>query len=127
MIGIRVTNRGSYKCVYCTHKSWKRQGPAEEHVLKFHEKEMLKQDAANLELELKIAQNKPPATKIVEKVVYKDKPEPPKPKFFPVGAVFCLGCQVVIRNCSIPRGQTIENTPHSECGNVMLRPVREIQ
>lgn len=120
--GVKVIRGGRYGCEFCTHKSWKQLASAVSHVQEYHPKDS---EIAQLKRDLKKEQNKPPQLKIEEKVVYKEKPQP---KYWsePIAA-FCGTCHVVMTGTKIPRGQTIENTPHSVCGTTALQLVKEIQ
>ena len=111
-VGLRMNTRGNYSCLFCAHKSWKSESYGITHVENKHPKER----ADLLAKKLQEAQSKPPRVEYRdrERVVYKDKPEP---KYWEGSyTLFCTTCKTVSTGCRIPRGQTIEETPHNVCG-----------
>lgn len=115
-----VNRRGRYTCPFCDHKSWKSRAAAVSHIKDHHPKDA---EIDRLEKELAMLERQKPKEVVKEKVVYKEKPEP---KYYWVSA-YCENCQIVYHPTGIPRGQTVENTPHSVCGNKTLKPVKEIR
>lgn len=122
MIGLRINTRGRYQCTFCTHRSWKLKAAAKSHVQRYHFTE-LAAETERLEAEVRKLQDRP--ARVIEKVVYRDPPKPAKPEFWRTTA-YCDTCKVVITNIGIPRGQNLEETPHSNCGTKMLKLVKEI-
>jgi hypothetical protein len=119
-VGLEYTSRGNYKCLFCTHKVWKREQPAITHVETHH----IKERAALLLEKLKEAQSKPPRVEYREKVVYKD---PPKPKYQDTRIdIFCPHCLIVNTGVRLPTGQTINDTPHSGCNLTGMYMVAKI-
>ena len=121
MVGFTLNNRGRYKCDFCDHATYKTWGGAHNHVTDRHPTELA---LAEKDAEIERLKNRP--EKVVEKVVYKDKP---KPKYWYIengGGIYCESCKIVQMRVGIPEGQTIENTPH-ECGNRTLKLVLEVR
>lgn len=108
MTGIRINKRGNYACEFCDHSSWKQRAAAENHVQREHPEQL---KIAELEQQLKRERLKKQTVQTVEKVVYKEKP---KPKYT-YHDVCCVNCRLAFHT-GIPFGQTIEETPHSDCG-----------
>lgn len=135
MIGYTVNNRGRYKCDFCDHRTYKTHGGVMAHIETNHF-DLYQFRKANAELERTIAENErtiarlksqPPKVEVREKVVYKDRPEP---KFWYIengGGIYCETCKIVQMRVGIPNGQTIENTPHGQCGNRTLKLVLEVR
>lgn len=131
MTGIRTMGNGRYKCIFCSHKSYKRQADALTHVHNNHELELA--NATIEEMRGTIARLKKQPPKVVEKerVVYRDPPAKKEPEYWYVRkygmeGIYCSTCKQVQTGVGIPVGQTIENTPHS-CGNRTLMPVVEVR
>lgn len=122
MVGITVNSRGRYKCDFCNHTTYKTWGGAHNHVTDRHPNELA---LAEKDAEIERLKNRPP--KVVEKVVYKDRPAEKEKKYWYIkngGGIYCETCKVVEMRVGIPEGQTIENTPHT-CGNRTLKLVLE--
>lgn len=113
MVGAHTVRGGRYKCDFCEHTSYKTVAGIQAHLKDqhLHSLRLAEKDA-----EITRLKNQPPkiktVEKVVEKVVYKTKPDP---KYW-YHSVFCTACRVVIPGAGIPYGQTIETTPHSSCG-----------
>lgn len=122
MVGFSLNNKGRYKCDYCDHKSYKTWGGANNHVLAEHQAE---HDLVLAKNEIARLKARPPEVK--ERVVYKDKPQPEYWYIENNGGVYCETCRIVQMRVGIPAGQTIENTPHSPCGNRTLKLVLEVK
>lgn len=119
-VGLKYTSQGNYKCLFCTHKVWKREEPASKHVMTKHPVER----ADLLAEKLKEAQNKPPRIEYKERVVYKDRPEPDyKDKQV---NVFCDTCCVVMTDVRLPKNHTIHTTSCNYCGCTTLKIVHKI-
>lgn len=123
-VGLQYTNHGNYKCLFCNHKVWKRADPGIKHVTDKH----LAERAELLAKQLEEAQNKQPLIKYRERVVYKDKPTSEK-KYWegPSVIIFCETEQIVYQHISMPRGQSIEETPCHGCGTRTLKLVKELR
>lgn len=128
MTGYHTIRGGRFKCDFCDHKSYKTLSGILNHVQGSHELEVAKATADGLREELQRERNKAPKIKTVEKIVYKEKPEPKYwyTKTVGIAGIYCSSCKQVILNPGIPTGQTIENTPH-QCGNRTLFPVVEVK
>lgn len=125
MIGYHTTNRGRYKCDWCDQRSYKTLGGISTHINSHHATELakaLETQVSELQTALRRAESKPPKIVEREKVVYKDKPDP---KYWNHG-VYCTACRIAYRSVGVPFGQTIESTPHSNCGTRSLLPVNEV-
>lgn len=120
MIGIHETKQHNWRCDFCSHTSWKTQTGALNHAEREHPKDLRIQ---RLAYDLERERNKAPKIEVREKVVYRDAP---KPKYW-YRTVYCSTCKIVLTGAGIPREQTIENTPHSDCGNRTLMLVTEIR
>lgn len=114
MTGFSLNTRNRYKCNLCDHKSYKTWSGANNHVEKEHSKDL---ELANALQEITRLKNQPPQVK--ERIVYK---EETKPEYWE-HAIFCIACKEVMAGGRIPRGQTIEQTPHSRCGTKSLVPI----
>lgn len=125
MTGYTQNTRGRYKCDFCDHKTYKTVSGIITHVQGSHALELAEATAEALRAELQRERNKPPKVEVKERVVYRDPPEPKKPEYWNA-TLYCSTCQIVFSS-GIPRGQTIETTPHSTCGTKALMRVREIQ
>ena len=121
MVGYRSNNRGNYKCEFCGHPTYKTIAGIERHLKDqhLHSWQLAKKDA-----EIARLKNQPP--KIEERVVYRDPPAEPKKQKYWYRSVYCATCKLVMTGAGIPVGQTVENTPHSLCGNRTLMLVTEI-
>lgn len=119
MTGYHTTNRGRYKCDFCTQRSYKTVSGILNHVNKLHELEVTKGALEEMRGEMSRLKNQPP--KVVEKVVYQEKPDP---KYWRHN-IFCTACKEVKYNAGIPFGQTIENTPCNGCGTRSLLPIEK--
>lgn len=121
MVGYTINNRSRYKCNYCNHSTYKHYSGVEAHLQANHATELA---IAEKDAEIERLKNKP--AKVVEKIIYKEKPEP---KYWYIengGGIYCETCKTVQMRVGIPTGQTIENTPHS-CGNRSLKLVLEVR
>lgn len=124
MNGYHEIRGGRYKCDFCDHTSYKTYAGITTHLQTHHAKELnevLANDLAKTMADLHKERIKPPKVEVREKVVYRDKPDP---KYW-YHSIFCIACKEVIRNAGIPFGQTIENTPHSNCGTRSLLPIEK--
>lgn len=122
MVGYHTTNRGRYKCDFCDQRSYKTVSGINSHVQAHHELELERATSDALRKELERERRKAPKIVEREKVVYKDKPDP---KYWHHG-VYCTACRIAYRSVGVPFGQTIESTPHSNCGTRSLLPVNEV-
>ena len=133
MTGYTVTKRNRYKCEYCDHyKSYKTLGGITLHLESRHAAELAKTLAAELaeaQNELLNIKLNPPKPKVIERerVVYRDPPAKKEPEYWYPSGLYCVTCKVVMTRAGIPRGQTIDNTPHSVCGTKSLMLVTEVQ
>ena len=117
MVGYHYTSHGNFKCDFCDRRAYKTRTGIDEHIETNHKIEYLE-----AELKAKNESLRSKDRRIEE--LSKTPPTPPpakKPEFYDA-RVFCTACKWVI-DCGIPRGQTIESTPHSECGTRSLVPV----
>lgn len=112
-----MTNRGNYKCPYCTHKVWKRYAAAERHIDTFHPDEVAKAkseeklqrlESMNKELSRQLEEAKKP-----KEIQYYD------------ASIYCAVCMRVW-TAGVPQGQTFADTPCSTCGNCTLHRVNKI-
>jgi hypothetical protein len=122
MTGYHTTNRGRYKCDFCDQRSYKTLSGINTHVQSNHELELERATSEGLRKELERERRKAPKIVERERVVYKDKPDP---KYWNHG-VYCTACRIAYRSVGVPFGQTIESTPHSNCGTKSLLPVNEV-
>lgn len=123
--GYHTTNRGRYKCDYCTQRSYKTISGITTHVTKYHELELTKDALDDSQREAARLRNQKPKVVEKERIVYREAPKKPDPKYWHHG-VFCTACRIAYRSVGIPYGQTIESTPHSNCGTRSLVPVDEV-
>lgn len=129
MTGYRVTTRGRYKCSFCDHPSYKRMGGVLGHIRDKHELELANATIEEMRGKIDQLKNRPPKIVEKERIVYRDAPKPAPAKkeyWYPTG-VYCSTCKVAMSNAGIPRGQTIDNTPHSVCGTRSLLLITEFQ
>lgn len=122
MTGYSINNRSRYKCAFCDHKTYKHHSGILMHLEQHH---ALDYALAKKDAEIERLKNKPPKIEVREKVVYRDPPAKPDPKFWHSG-VYCSACKIAYRSVGIPFGQTIEETPHSNCGTRSLMLVNEV-
>lgn len=122
IVGYTLNNRNRYKCNYCNHSTYKTTGGILNHVVSNHKLELERDKAiqraeyaekAKAELSRQLAEATKPAPKEEDK------------KYWHHG-VFCTACRIAYRSVGIPFGQTIESTPHSNCGTRSLVPVDEV-
>lgn len=116
MSGYKINKRGRYQCSFCTHPSYKIYGALISHLNTKHELEF---KLAQKDDEIERLSGRKPRVEIREKVVYRDPPKKPDPKFWYTG-VFCTSCKIAYGSVGVPYGQTLEETPHSNCGTKSL-------
>lgn len=109
-VGLTMTSRGNYKCLFCNHTVWKHEKFGITHVETAHPKER----ADLLAKKLAEAQNKPPRVEYKERIVYKTKTET-QPRYSAV--VYCPVCQSV-DSVNIVHGQAIGAGGCFRCGNL---------
>lgn len=119
MTGFTENRNGRYKCNFCDHATYKTWGGANNHVEQNHPKDL---ELARALQEIDRLKNQPPK----ERIVYRDNPQEAKPEYWDVPGIYCSTCKSAWRGGRIPRGQTVENTPHSVCGTKSLMLVLEI-
>lgn len=127
MTGFTVNNRGRYKCDYCDHRTYKTRGGMFTHL---HDQHASQLEIDRLKAHVERLEKKPPKVEIRERVVYRDPPAKKAPEFWYIengGGIYCETCKIVQMRVGIPRGQTIENTPHGQCGNRNLKLVLEVR
>lgn len=112
MTGYTTNSRGRYKCDYCTHSTYKTIGGIENHLDTMHRPDWT---ADKLRAEIERLKNRPPKVVEKERIVYRDPPAKKEVERWNA-SVYCSTCKIVMSNTGIPRGQTIEETPHSDCG-----------
>lgn len=120
-----INNRGRYKCRFCDHSTYKTHSGIINHQEQHHKHEL---ELARKDAEIERLKNSPPKT--VEKIVYRDPPEKKESDYWYIengGGIYCETCKIVQMRVGIPRGQTIENTPHGRCGNRNLKLVLEVR
>lgn len=117
MVGYHHTTHGNYKCDFCDRRAYKSMSGIENHLETNHKVEVLEAKVKARDEELSRKNRR-----INELLATPPKPEPPKKQEFYDARVFCTACKWVM-DSGIPRGQTIESTPHSECGTRNLQPV----
>lgn len=127
MTGYTVNNRGRYKCDFCDHRTYKTVAGILTHVQKTHELELERAVSDDLRRRLELAKNQPPKVVTKERVVYRDPPEPKKPEYWYPTGLYCQTCKIAMSRAGIPRGQTVDNTPHSVCGTRSLLLITEFQ
>lgn len=116
MIGYHTTTHGNYKCDFCDRRAFKSASGIDNHLENNHKVELLE---ARLKAKDDTIDSKNRRIRELEQ-----KPavkEEPKKEFYDA-RVFCTTCKFVF-DTGIPRGQTIEGTPHSDCGTKGLLPV----
>ncbi len=123
MTGYSVNNRARYKCQYCDHRTYKSLGGMLNHLNSQHK---LDYELALKDDEIARLKNRPAKVEVKERIVYRDPPAQPKKQLYWYRSVYCSTCKLVMTGAGIPVGQTIENTPHSLCGNRTLMLVTEI-
>ncbi len=116
-----INNRGRYKCKFCDHSTYKTQAGILGHITDKHPHQF---ELAEKDSEIDRLKARKPQVEYKERVVYRDKEEPKKQFWY--HGVYCSTCQIVYAWAGIPRGQTIQNTPHNVCGNKTLMPVKEV-
>lgn len=126
MIGYDITRQGRYRCTFCPHhRSWVSRHGVDNHLESKHPTELA---LAQKDAEIERLKNKPPKVEVREKIVYRDAPKPKEVKYwYGVVGIYCSSCRRVSTNPGIPVGQTIENTPCSNCRNHTLMLVEEIK
>lgn len=125
MTGYTVSSHGNYKCTFCKNpKAYKSHKGITDHLESNHEVEY---KLAQKDAEIERLKNQKPRVEYKERVVYRDPPadKNPDPKYWHHG-IFCTACRIAYRSVGIPFGQTIESTPHSNCGTRSLVPVDEV-
>lgn len=124
MTGFTQNTRGRYKCDFCDHTTYKTMSGVLTHVQSNHALELAEATAEALRAELQRERTKPPKVVEKERIVYRDPPvQKEKPIEYWDCPVFCVGCKEVMAGGRIPRGQTVEETPHSRCGTRSLVPI----
>lgn len=126
MLGYRVNTRGRYKCLFCDHWTYKTLAGIDNHVQGRHALELAEATTEALRAEVDRLKTLPP--KVVEKVVYREPPAKKDKEYWYIengGGIYCETCKTVQMRVGIPKGQTIENTPHV-CGNKTLKLVIEV-
>lgn len=128
MTGIKTMGNGRYKCIFCSHKSYKQMAAALTHVQGYHEIELANATIEEMRGEMDRLKKQPPKVVEKERIVYRDPPKPKEVKYwYGVVGIYCSSCRRVSSNPGIPVGQTIENTPCSNCRNHTLMLVEEIK
>lgn len=107
----RQTNRGTYRCPYCAHASWKQYGAAKRHIEEHHadeakaaeqEQTIIKLQREKAELETKLAAAQKPPEKKPEKEYYQC-------------VLYCTVENKVFK-AGMPKGVLPENVTCSNCG-----------
>ena len=115
--------RGRYQCDLCSHTTWKTLSGLLRHQDEQHKAEIYTLDR---DKELDEFRSKKPEVVYKEKIVYRDRPDEPKTKYYYPGiGIYCSTCQSVYKGAGVPVGQTIQGTPHT-CGNKTVMLVTEI-
>lgn len=116
MIGYHYTSHGNFKCDWCDRRAYKTLAGIRDHLKNSHKVKYL--EAIIDERDEKIEQK----NRRINELLNAPKPKEEPKKDFWNTRVFCVTCKYVF-DTGIPRGQTIENTPHSDCGTRGLLPV----
>lgn len=127
MVGYEINNRGRRKCLYCDHPTYKTDSGILNHLNTRHE---LEYKLALKDEQIEHYKNRKPKIEVREKIVYRDPPAKKEPEYWYIengGGIYCETCKIVQMRVGIPRGQTIENTPHGQCGNSNLKLVLEVR
>lgn len=107
----KTTNRGTYRCPYCSHASWKQFGAAQRHIETHHAEE-----AALAEKDERIQRLNRENEELQRKLSAAQRPPEKKPeKEYYQCVLYCRNENRVFK-AGMPKGVAVENVTCSNCG-----------